>query len=455
MTSAFSFCRLFEKEIHQWAKTGPVPLHDRAVPVRIEKRLPPVVNIPALIAAAAGMECFYFKDRRNRYETGAIGCVRAYGSGSDGTLPIEQADLLWVEDPRFTLFGGMSFFDEPAPPEWDAFGRIRFVLPLLELHREENACRIVLNVFSSESASQSDFAEELLERLKSLDSMPISQEDKVISSFTEALVPGRQRWQKLVDTALDWLRENGARKVVLARKKILKSTALWDPVALFHCLGQIREDSFLFFCRQKNGDAFMGRSPERLFRIAQGFLTSDAIAGTRRRGEHPEEDERLSAALMASGKDILEHRFVADYIRAQLAFLCKEVTIEASAGPLKLRHLQHIITRVSGRVAKGHAPFDIMRRLHPTPAVGGMPPQLSRELIRRLEPFGRGWFGAPIGWMTRDAAEFAVGIRSALVSGNELHLFGGAGIVTGSDAEMEWQETGHKMENFTRILQGC
>lgn len=455
MTSVFSFYRLFEKDIHQWAKAGPVPPHGKGVPVRMEKRLPLGVNIPALVGSAAGMNRFYFKDRRNRYETGAIGCVRAYGDESDGAFPIEQADLLWEEDRRFTLFGGMSFFDEPTPPEWDSFGRIRFVLPLLELHREENVCRMVLNAFPSESASQSDFAENLLETLKNLDAMPPSVQDKGIPSYTETLNPGRQRWQALVDTALDWLRENGARKVVLARKKVLKSTELWDPVALFHCLGQIREDAFLFFCGQKNGDAFMGRSPERLFRIAQGFLASDAIAGTRRRGDDPEDDARLSAELMASVKDILEHRFVADYIRAQLAFLCKDVTMEASASPLKLRHLQHIITRVSGRVANGHAPFDIMERLHPTPAVGGMPPRLSRELIMRLEPFGRGWFGAPIGWMRKDAAEFAVGIRSALVRGTELHLFGGAGIVTGSDAEMEWQETGHKMENFTRILRGC
>jgi menaquinone-specific isochorismate synthase len=99
--------------------------------------------------------------------------------------------------------------------------------------------------------------------------------------------------------------------------------------------------------------------------------------------------------------------------------------------------------------------IDILHRLHPTPAVGGMPPGLSRALIQRLEPFGRGWFGAPVGWMTKDAAEFAVGIRSALVRGNELHLFGGAGIVIGSDAGMEWQETVHKMENFARILRGC
>ncbi|MFO8112843.1 MAG: isochorismate synthase [Desulfosalsimonadaceae bacterium] len=434
---------------------GPVLPHGRGVPVRIEKRLPPGVNISAVVGSSTGMDRFYFKDRRNRYETGAIGCVRVYGSESDSAFPIEQADRLWEEDPRFTLFGGMRFFDEPPPPEWDSFGSIRFVLPLLELYGEENVCRIVLNAFPSESASQPGFAEELIETLRHIDAMPPSVQDKGIPSFTETLVPGRQKWQVLVDEALGWLRENGARKVVLARKKILNSTALWDSVALFHCLDQIQEDAFLFSCWQKNGDAFMGRSPERLFRMGKGFLASDAIAGTRRRGEDPEDDARLSAELMASVKDVLEHRFVADYIRAQLAFLCKDVTVEASASPLKLRHLQHIITRVSGRVSNGHAPFDILSRLHPTPAVGGMPPKLSRELIMRLEPFGRGWFGAPIGWMRKDAAEFAVGIRSALVRGTELHLFGGAGIVTGSDAEMEWQETGHKMENFIRILQGC
>lgn len=455
MTFAFSFYKLFERDLHQWARGGHVGQHGSGESLRIEKPLPKSVNVSAVVVFADHSDRFYFKDRHNRYETGGIGCVRIYGDTSEGAYPIEMSGHLWEENPGFTLFGGMGFFDETSPPEWDSFGKIRFVLPLLEFRGTKRGRTIVLNVVSSEYPSRHHAVEKILRELQSLDTAMPHAPDSVMPSYTETLVPEREKWQVLVNEALAWLRENGARKVVLARKNILAARTLWDPVSLFHCLERMKENSFLFFCRQKNGDAFLGRSPERLFRLSSGILASDAIAGTRRRGDNPVQDDRLATELMASAKDLLEHRFVVDYIREQMAFFCKNVSVEVSRSPLKLRHLQHILTRISGSIKKDLGPVDILHRLHPTPAVGGMPPGLSRALIQRLEPFGRGWFGAPVGWMTKDAAEFAVGIRSALVHGDELHLFGGAGIVIGSDAGMEWKETGHKMENFTRILRGC
>lgn len=468
----FSFYQFFEKEINQSAPGRPF---------RIEKRLPFSVDISNIVVSAANMDQFYFKDRRNRYETGAIGCVAVYGGSSSEMDPAEadpaqfdpakfdlteQTDRLWKADARFTLFGGVSFFDDNASPEWHSFGRFRFVLPLLAFQGDKNGCSLVLNGMPAETESSGqndgridaetgeDIREDILAQLRHLDAMAPETSQTRIPAHTKTLLPERSEWQGIVDEALRWLYENGARKVVLARKKILESDVAWDPVVLLRGLAAIDEDSFLFFCRPKGGDSFLGRSPERLFNLSEGSMASDAIAGTRRRSEHPDQDEQLGAQLMASVKDIEEHRFVVDYIREQMARICDDVVVAASRNPLKLRHLQHIITRVSGRIKKGLTPVETMRLLHPTPAVGGMPPDLSREMIRRLEPFSRGWYGAPIGWMSRDAAEFAVGIRSALIRGKILHLFGGAGIVAGSDAEMEWQETGHKMENFIRILKG-
>ena len=461
MTSVFSFYRLFEKALSRltagaFSSADAKGVYSGYRAHRIETRVPFPIRIPDIVLSAEGLDQFYFRDRRNRYEVGAIGCTRVFTGNPDGKLPIDEIAGLWEQDPLFVLFGGMSFFNNSAtPPEWRSFDRFRFVLPLVEFRGDADGCTIVLNCLFPENQEPFVITDDIGKQLRALDDMALSQVPSgEIPPHSETLVPGHEKWGSLVKEALGWLRENGARKVVLARKKIMKSDQYWDPVRLFRGIERIEEDSFLFYCRQKTGDAFFGRSPERLFNLSEGVLSTDAIAGTRPRGDNPGQDDLLESQLMASIKDLEEHRIVVDYIREHMARLCKTLEVTASLKPLKLRHLQHIITRVRGRDHNGLNPVETMFRLHPTPAVCGVPPEGSKEMIQRLEPFGRGWYGAPIGWMSRHAAEFAVGIRSALVSEKELHLFGGAGIVEKSDAEMEWQETGHKMENFTRILDG-
>jgi menaquinone-specific isochorismate synthase len=94
----------------------------------------------------------------------------------------------------------------------------------------------------------------------------------------------------------------------------------------------------------------------------------------------------------------------------------------------------------------------VLRALHPTPAVGGYPRGEALEEIQALEPFDRGWYAGPVGWIGAGGAEFAVGIRSGLVRGNRLTLFSGAGIVAGSVPESEWAEIEQKIGDFTRMF---
>ncbi|MFT5241628.1 MAG: menaquinone-specific isochorismate synthase, partial [Kiritimatiellia bacterium] len=94
----------------------------------------------------------------------------------------------------------------------------------------------------------------------------------------------------------------------------------------------------------------------------------------------------------------------------------------------------------------------LIAALHPTPAVGGTPSADAVARIAELEPFGRGWYAGPVGWISADAAEMAVAIRSALVTQNQLSLFSGAGIVEGSTAESEWLEIENKIADFINII---
>ena len=95
---------------------------------------------------------------------------------------------------------------------------------------------------------------------------------------------------------------------------------------------------------------------------------------------------------------------------------------------------------------------DALRELHPTPAVGGYPKDGIIDLITATEPFDRGWYAGPVGWMSRSAAEFAVGIRSGVVAGPTLHLYAGNGIVRGSQADAEWMEMEQKIRQMLDVV---
>ena len=156
--------------------------------------------------------------------------------------------------------------------------------------------------------------------------------------------------------------------------------------------------------------------------------------------------------MLRSEKDKAEHEHVRVGIRETLGPLCDELEIEEGVSEMKLASRRHLVSRVRGTLGEGVTDAEVLRALHPTPAVGGYPRAEALEEIRALERFDRGWYAGPVGWIGADRAEFAVGIRSGLVRRNRLALFSGAGIVAGSVPESEWAEIEQKIGDFTRMF---
>jgi isochorismate synthase len=179
-----------------------------------------------------------------------------------------------------------------------------------------------------------------------------------------------------------------------------------------------------------------------------------ALAGSAARGQTPDEDETLAAALLASAKDRHEHELVVAAVRAHLAEAADELTTPSAPVVLRLRNIQHLLTLIAGRLRQpGDGALQLARRLHPTPAMGGVPPERALAFLRHAEPVPRGWYAAPIGWI--DSAldgVFAVGIRSAITQHDRAWLYAGAGIVAGSSPEREWAETALKFRPMLGAL---
>jgi len=249
--------------------------------------------------------------------------------------------------------------------------------------------------------------------------------------------------------------ESGAlNKVVLAIRQTVGLSRVdrgaFNPWSIVAALRDFDPACYQFGIQLSDRQVFLGASPERLFRLAGRRLESEAIAGTINRGKDEAGDRALGERLLASLKDQLEHRFVVDAVREGLASLSSDGVTgsDAQLDLVRLRTLQHLRSVMSVGVRDDVTVGEILSTLHPTPAVGGVPRDQAREAIRLHEADSRGWYGGPVGWIGADAAEFAVGIRSALVSSDQAWVYAGAGLVSGSVPENEWREIQDKLQAF-------
>jgi isochorismate synthase len=263
-----------------------------------------------------------------------------------------------------------------------------------------------------------------------------------------------EQWKAIVRQIEQNMRRGELGKVVLARQYHVEGRAIFDPALVAERLRADYADCFVFAVA-RGERCFLGASPERLVRLRDGAVRATCLAGSIARGATAEQDQQLGAELLASAKDRAEHEFVVRAICATLADVCAD---QMSAGPLalmKLRNVQHLFTPIVGRVAVGCDILDMVARLHPTPAMGGVPREQAMEVIRRFEGMDRGWYASPVGWMdARGEGEFAVAIRSALLQGAVASLFAGCGIVAGSDPDREYAESCLKLRPMLSVLGG-
>ncbi len=255
-------------------------------------------------------------------------------------------------------------------------------------------------------------------------------------------------WNRALSEAIGRIRSRRIDKVVLARTTNIRLDQP-DPAALVREL-ELRFPDCLTYWVSWGDRSFIGATPERLVARRNNRVRSEAVAGTislDRSG--PDAIHRLERSL----KDQSEHRFVVDAIREALDPVCDRLDIASAPVARTVGRLAHLRTRVSGELRGDIHVTELIDRLHPTPAVGGTPVVPAQRLISEIESFDRGWYAGPVGWFTRDGnGEYGVALRGGLMDGNVFYATAGAGIVSGSDPQSEWQETEAKFSGLTDAL---
>lgn len=351
------------------------------------------------------------------------------------------------------LLGGFSFFDYSVSKYWKDYGAGSFTLPEWLLVKDGNYTILTITLKLKRTDTVSTLKErihQLLARLNHICSADTYAIDTDLHQQNHIHVPNghskeHSRWIQVISKAKEQIKKGVFRKIVLARELALK---LDRPVRDTHILNRLRHqypDCYSFLIRQNKKSSFIGCTPERLASFNKDYILTEGLAGSTPRGNSASADARLESELLKSDKDLQEHDFVLQAIRKNLNHYACEIQIPERPVVRKLSNVQHLYTPIQAKIKKGVSKTEVLKNLHPTPAVGGFPKENAVPFISHYEDFERGWYAAPIGWINANGdGEFAVAIRSGLILNDEVRFFAGCGIVEESDPDKEWEETNLK-----------
>lgn len=362
----------------------------------------------------------YWENPQSNMKVAAIG----------NALELNSFPIVSTEE-KVRFFGGHDF----APRRhttWKKFPSGRYTLPLIEIEERKGNSFLCINRLSKNLSVNLEHRKNGCEIIKPL-------------SFMHS--PSYPTWEGHIKELLELISQKILTKVVLGRCTHFSFEQNLSPYAILKRLQGKTPTAILFAFQYEQEQAFIGASPEILYEKEDRIIKSVAIAGTRPRGNSCKEDERLSQDLLNNQKERNECNIVKKNVEQTLYSLCKRVYIEKQH-ILQTSTVQHIAYILGGFLKNHIADWDVIAALHPTPATGGMPKHIAMQEIQKREHFDRGWFGAPVGWVSPDRSSHAVAIRSALVEKNQMHLFAGAGIVKGSTPLGEWEELEQKISQY-------
>ncbi|MCF8216091.1 MAG: isochorismate synthase [Chlorobium sp.] len=399
----------------------------------------------------------FWMNREKSYTIAGIGAADSIGH--DERCPnTENFELLISKlskkNPAARYLGGFRFNSiEKHDGTWDAFPAFSFVLPLVQLTEEQGSFRLTSHLWIEKASDAEKKADILISALAAIDSetglirkKPLPELKKVVC------IPDRKIWTERCEKALNLFESEEMQKIMLARQTVLQFESSFSPLLFLINYPYPQNATYRFAFEPEENLAFISFTPERLYRRDGQTILTEALAGTFMKETINGSDKMASEMLLNSEKDIREHAFVKDTIYQELQSISSLVKMEDNLRVLQLNRLAHLYTRCTATL-KPECSSDstVLSLLHPTPAVGGVPKDAAMEKIMQLEPFCRGWYAAPVGWISRDSAEFSVGIRSALVNGTTTSLYSGAGLVKGSDPDLEWQEIEEKIGDIMAI----
>lgn len=233
----------------------------------------------------------------------------------------------------------------------------------------------------------------------------------------------------------------------------LTAAFVGDPLDYYRRLRVTNPSTYLYFL-DFGETKVIGSSPESLVHVNQRVVTTNPIAGTRKRGQTVEADFALETELLQDEKEQAEHLMLIDLGRNDLGKISEVGSVEVPVYMTveKYRFVMHIVSVVTGRLKQGLTAMDALKATLPAGTVSGAPKIRAMQRIYELEPVKRGVYAGAIGYLSKDnQADFAIAIRTMVIHQNKAYVQAGAGIVYDSIPEKEYEETLYKAKALLEV----
>ncbi|QEV17608.1 anthranilate synthase component I [Streptomyces alboniger] len=263
---------------------------------------------------------------------------------------------------------------------------------------------------------------------------------------------GGEQYQDAVDDIKERIRAGEAFQVVPSQRFETPCTA--SALDVYRVLRATNPSPYMYLFRLDGFDV-VGSSPEALVKVEDGRAMVHPIAGTRHRGATPQEDHALAEELLADPKERAEHLMLVDLGRNDLGRVCEPGSVEVVdfMSIEKYSHVMHIVSTVTGQVARGRTAFDVLTACFPAGTLSGAPKPRAMQIIDELEPSRRGLYGGCVGYLDfAGDSDTAIAIRTALLRDGTAYVQAGAGVVADSDPVAEDTECRNKAAAVLRAI---
>ena len=285
-------------------------------------------------------------------------------------------------------------------------------------------------------------------------SLPYRRESgRAIGDLPEAVSDtGRERYHDMVRKAVEYIHAGDAFQVVPSHRLSVPFTL--PPFALYRSLRRLNPSPFLFFF-DFGAYSIVGSSPEILVRLRDGTVTIRPLAGTRKRGATSEEDAALADELLSDPKERAEHLMLLDLGRNDVGRVAEigSVEVKEQFTIERYSHVMHIASHVDGKLAEDKDVMEALFAGFPAGTVSGAPKVRAMEIIDELEVSRRGVYAGAVGYLSANAMDTCIALRTALVKDGTMFVQAGGGVVADSDPEEEWQETLNKARALLRAAE--
>lgn len=343
----------------------------------------------------------------------------------------------------------------PPPPEDDLkVPEMIFMIMglLLVFDHRYRRVKIVANAFldDHENAATAHMAakrriEKTLAKLASPARLPLIDAQKPVRRRAVRSNTTQEKFEAAVLKAKTHIREGDAFQIVLSQRFEIDFAG--DPLMLYRCLRLVNPSPYMFCLRFDHSFSLVGSSPELHVRVTDDVAEVRPIAGTRRRGQTPEDDARNAAELLADPKERAEHVMLIDLARNDLGRVAEVGSVRVTEQMVVERysHVMHLGSHVVARLRKDKTSYDVMRATFPAGTVSGAPKIRAMQIISQLETKKRGCYAGAVGYFGFDGAlDCCIALRSIVLKDGKAYLQAGAGIVADSDPTSEYQETVNK-----------